>query len=118
MTPTCPRPGSRSPRGPADRRASRKSRATPPQSAPSGNVDGGESMPRIADGASRATDKYLKLIRAFPLRPIRDEGENEAAIEVIAGLGRREPLDADERDYLDVLVGLVERFESAHYPPL
>lgn len=66
--------------------------------------------------SERAPDKYLALVRAFPLRPIRSEEANEEAIEVIASLGRREPLDPAERDYLDVLVSLVERFEAAQYP--
>lgn len=66
--------------------------------------------------SDRAPDKYLDLVRAFPLRPIRTEEENEEAIEVVASLGRREPLDPAERDYVDVLVGLVERFEAQHYP--
>jgi len=69
-----------------------------------------------AKKADRAPDLYLDLVRAFPLRPIRSEDENEEAIEVIASLGRREPLDPAKRDYLDVLVGLVERFEAEHYP--
>ena len=66
--------------------------------------------------ARRAPDTYLNLVRAFPLRPIRTEEENDEAIEVIASLGRRELLDPAERDYLDVLVALVERFEDEHYP--
>lgn len=64
----------------------------------------------------RVPDKYLKLIRSFPLRPIRTVTENDEAIEVIASLGSREPLDPAERDYLDVLVDLVRKYEADHYP--
>jgi HTH-type transcriptional regulator/antitoxin HigA len=62
-----------------------------------------------------AGDKYLALVRDFPLRPIRTEEENEQAIEVVSALGSR-GLDPDERDYLAVLVGLIEDFEEKHYP--
>jgi HTH-type transcriptional regulator / antitoxin HigA len=64
----------------------------------------------------RVSDKYLKLIRSFPLRPLRTDDENDEAIEVIASLGSREPLDPAERDYLDVLVDLVRKYEADHYP--
>jgi HTH-type transcriptional regulator/antitoxin HigA len=69
-----------------------------------------------AGTARRVPDKYLKLIRSFPLRPIRTDAENDEAVEVIASLGAREPLDPAERDYLDVLVDLVRKYEADHYP--
>ena len=65
--------------------------------------------------AKRAGEKYLALVRDFPLRPIRTEKENEQAIAVVSALGSR-PLAPDERDYLAVLVGLIEKFEEEHYP--
>lgn len=58
---------------------------------------------------------YLKLVRRFPLRPLADEAENERAIAIVAELGAR-PLEPGERDYLQVLVGLIEKFEEARYP--
>ena len=58
----------------------------------------------------------LKLIRTFPLRPLRSEAENDEAVEVIAALAGREPLDAAERDYLDVLTELVLKYESETCP--
>ncbi len=64
----------------------------------------------------RVPNAYLKLIRAFPLRPIRAEAENDEAIEVLASVARREPLDSAERDYRDVLTGLVMTYESEEYP--
>ena len=63
-----------------------------------------------------AAPTYWKLIRAFPLRPIRTDAENDAAIEVVAALGARQPLEAAERDYLDVLVDLIQKYEGDHHP--
>jgi HTH-type transcriptional regulator/antitoxin HigA len=60
---------------------------------------------------------YLKLIRRFPLRPIRTEEELDRAIAVIDSLVCRvKGLTPEEADYLDVLGDLVEKFESASYP--
>lgn len=66
--------------------------------------------------ANRPPDPYLNLVQAFPLKPIRTEAENDEAIAVIALLGSRKLPAASERNYLDVLVGLVERFEAEQYP--
>jgi HTH-type transcriptional regulator/antitoxin HigA len=63
--------------------------------------------------------KYLALIRRFPLRPIRTEEENEAALAMLTSLAEqreRIPPDADELDYLAVLAKLVEDYEDARYP--
>jgi HTH-type transcriptional regulator / antitoxin HigA len=60
---------------------------------------------------------YMKLIRKFPLRPIRSEEELDRAIAMVDALGARiEGLTGDERDYLDVLADLVEKYETDHYP--
>lgn len=59
---------------------------------------------------------YLRLVRAFPLRPLRTEEDLDRAIEVIDSLLDRENLNAAEADYLDVLGDLVERFEAEHDP--
>lgn len=73
-------------------------------------------MPTKVGISRRVPDTYWDLIRVFPLRPIRTDAENDEAIEVIASLGAREPLDPAERDYLDVLVDLVRKYEAEHYP--
>jgi len=63
------------------------------------------------------TDRYLELIRRFPLRPIRSAEEHDHAITTVNSLvARMEDLGQDERDYLDVLGDLVERYESEIYP--
>jgi HTH-type transcriptional regulator/antitoxin HigA len=60
---------------------------------------------------------YLKLIRKFLLRPIRSEEDLDRAIAMIDSLGSRvKDLTPDERDYLDVLADLVEKYETEHYP--
>jgi HTH-type transcriptional regulator / antitoxin HigA len=66
--------------------------------------------------ARRAKDSYLALVGRFPLRPIRNESDLDAAIAVIDCLAVRGDLDAGEQDYLDVLSDLVERYEDEHYP--
>ena len=61
-------------------------------------------------------EKYLDLVRQFPLRPIRSERELERAIEVIDSLIDRPSLSSDKRDYLNVLSDLVATYEDQHYP--
>ena len=66
----------------------------------------------------KATDDYLKLVRRFPLRPIRTEPDYERAIQVVQDLtGRADAaagLSADENDYLDVLSRLVRDYDELH----
>ncbi len=58
-------------------------------------------------------DDYERLIKRFPLRPIRSEEENERAFEVCDELtDRLDELTLGERDYLDVLSTLIAKFES------
>jgi HTH-type transcriptional regulator/antitoxin HigA len=69
--------------------------------------------------AAKASGVYLDLVLTFPLRPIRTEAENDEAIEIVADLAaraERHDLEPGERDYLDVLVKLVEHYEAEHYP--
>jgi len=66
-----------------------------------------------------AKPKYLALVRKFPLRLIRSEEENEAALAVIEALGERQqerPLEPEEHDYIAVLSKLIEEYENEHYP--
>ena len=59
---------------------------------------------------------YLKLIRRFPLRPLRSDEDLEEATEVAEALDFRDDLAVDERDYLDVLMAMIERYEDEHHP--
>jgi HTH-type transcriptional regulator / antitoxin HigA len=61
-------------------------------------------------------DRYLDLIRAFPLRPIRSDRELGAALAVIDRLLDQRRLLREERDYLDVLSALVEQYETQRHP--
>jgi HTH-type transcriptional regulator / antitoxin HigA len=63
-----------------------------------------------------APDRYLAWIREFPLRPIHSDRELDTALAVIDRLLDQKRLAPDERDYLDVLSGLVERYEQERHP--
>ncbi|HEV3384121.1 MAG TPA: helix-turn-helix domain-containing protein [Gemmata sp.] len=79
-------------------------------------------MARIRDtNSSRALygnreDRYLELVRQFPLRPLRTAADLDAAIAVIDSLIDQDNLAAPEQDYLDVLSDLVEAYESEAVP--
>lgn len=64
----------------------------------------------------KAEDRYLELIRRFPLRPLRSDDELAEAIRVIDSLIDRDGLTAPEQDYLDVLGDLVEAYEDEAIP--
>jgi HTH-type transcriptional regulator/antitoxin HigA len=64
-------------------------------------------------------DDYLDLVRAFPLRLIRNLEEYNQAIDLLKGLvGRADDpgLTAGERDYTEALGQFVGAYESKHYP--
>jgi HTH-type transcriptional regulator/antitoxin HigA len=62
------------------------------------------------DDSDRA---YGKLIKRFPLRPIRDDEQNERAGEICdVLLDRIDSLNQAERDYLEVLADLITKYES------
>jgi HTH-type transcriptional regulator/antitoxin HigA len=60
----------------------------------------------------KTEDRYLELVRRFPLRPLRSDADLDAAIAVLDGLIDRPALSAPEQDYLDVLSDLVEAYET------
>jgi HTH-type transcriptional regulator / antitoxin HigA len=70
---------------------------------------------RPSPGARPTSSGYMKLIRAFPLRNIRSDEELTAAHATLDDLLRQE-LDEDEKDYLDVLTDLVEKYEREVHP--
>ena len=70
----------------------------------------------LRNNAKDSSDRYLALIRQFPLRPICSEVELDRAIVVIDSLVDRGDLDRDESDYLDVLGDLVEKYEGQAHP--
>ena len=64
----------------------------------------------------RDGNAYAELIRAFPLRPIRSDRQLERASRIVFELATRRSLTRDERDYLEVLSDLIERYEDRHHP--
>ena len=63
-------------------------------------------------GAGRLSDRYLDLIRQFPLRPLRSEADLKEATGILDRLFGREDVDPGEEDYVHVLAGLVEEYEA------
>src|SRR2546425_488586 len=64
--------------------------------------------------AGKKKDRYLELVQCVPLRPIRNESELDEAINMVDYLIDREEMNADEKDYLHVLGGLIYEYESKH----
>jgi HTH-type transcriptional regulator/antitoxin HigA len=63
--------------------------------------------------AAEIDEEYEKLIKRFPLRPIRDDEHNDLAAEICDSLTDRiGELTASERDYLEVLSDLISKYES------
>jgi HTH-type transcriptional regulator/antitoxin HigA len=65
-------------------------------------------------------DDYLKLVKAFALRPLQSDQEHEQAVTVLARLvGRARPrLSSGERDYADALARFVQDYDERSYPLL
>jgi HTH-type transcriptional regulator/antitoxin HigA len=66
-----------------------------------------------------ASEKYMDLIRLFPLRPIRndemlDRASNIYSELVLKGNHRK----SDETDYLTILGKLIREYEDEHLKPL
>jgi HTH-type transcriptional regulator/antitoxin HigA len=79
----------------------------------------GRLPPIPARAIAPAKPKYLALVRKFPLRPIRSEEENEAALAMLESLGdrrRARALAPEEHDYIAVLAKLIEEYENTRYP--
>jgi HTH-type transcriptional regulator/antitoxin HigA len=63
-------------------------------------------------------DSYLRLIsEGFPLRPIRNEKEYDAAVSVMDKLALRNEgtLDPGEQDYLDAITMFVSVYDDEHH---
>lgn len=69
--------------------------------------------------AGAGDDRYLQLVRRFPLRLIRSEAEYEEAIGVLKELSARadhEGISPGENEYADALGHFIDLYEAAHYP--
>ena len=62
------------------------------------------------------SEKYLDLIRWFPLRPIKSETELDKATAVMRELVDAARLTAAESDYLIILGNLIEEYENSQHP--
>jgi HTH-type transcriptional regulator/antitoxin HigA len=60
--------------------------------------------------------RYLELIHQFPLRPIKNESDLDAATKVIDSIIDRDRFSRAETDYLDVISDQVEAYEDIAYP--
>ncbi len=69
-----------------------------------------------ANRPGKVKDRYLELVRRFPLRPIRSDEELDGAVCVVDSLLDRRDLAPEEKDYLEVLGDLVEQYESDAHP--
>ena len=64
-----------------------------------------------------AKNRYLELVQYVPLRPIHNDEELDEAINMVNYLvdqRDRRSWTPDERDYLDVLADLIEKYEDEH----
>lgn len=67
---------------------------------------------------ANVSEKYLALIKSFPLRRIKSEAELDKAAAVMRTLTRNgtDRLSPPEADYLEILGNLIEEFEAVHHP--
>jgi HTH-type transcriptional regulator / antitoxin HigA len=65
----------------------------------------------------RPAPAYLALIDRFPLRPLRGEGDYDAAVAVLDTLAVQPEgsLRPGEQDYFDTLTMLVEAYDQEHH---
>jgi HTH-type transcriptional regulator/antitoxin HigA len=81
-----------------------------------------KDVPRTKDRTSsravygKTEDRFLELIRRFPLRPLRTDADLDAAVAVVDSLLDQPALSAPEQDYLDVLSDLIEAYEAEAVP--
>jgi HTH-type transcriptional regulator/antitoxin HigA len=60
--------------------------------------------------------EYERLVRMFPLRPVRTRADYDRAIRMIDMLAGLEQPTRDQSDYLEVLSNEVERYEHEREP--
>src|SRR5687767_12339624 len=79
---------------------------------------GARPRPRVARasrGRGVAAD-YLRLVRAFPLRPLRGDKDYGAAAAMLDRLVGRPDLTSGQKDYLAALTTFVEAYDREHHP--
>lgn len=73
-------------------------------------------MKAIVRAAPKVERDYLRLVRRFPLRPIRSKSEHGQALAMIGELSAKgdEGLTSGQTDYLSALGRFVDDFEKEH----
>jgi HTH-type transcriptional regulator/antitoxin HigA len=66
--------------------------------------------------AGTVRDSYLKLVRKYPLSPVKNEEDLRAAQGVMDGILAKGRLSKGELAYLDTLSELVLAYEHVHHP--
>jgi len=61
-------------------------------------------------------EDYLRLVRRFPLRPLRNSKEYDIAASILDELVLRDNLSKGEADYLDALSTFIETYDEKHFP--
>ncbi|HVX85719.1 MAG TPA: hypothetical protein VH253_13135 [Phycisphaerae bacterium] len=62
-----------------------------------------------------ASDSYLRHVREFALRPLRDKAEYRTALDILGRLAMREGLDSGEHDYVAALSRFVGDYEERRH---
>jgi HTH-type transcriptional regulator / antitoxin HigA len=62
------------------------------------------------------TQSYTDLLVRYQPKPIATEAENERAIALAEELQHRPMRSLEEETFLELLITLIEKFESEHYP--
>src|SRR4029453_1851108 len=65
---------------------------------------------------AKTIDRYMELVQEFPLKPLHDERDREAATAVLHRLLDLPERTPDEQDYLHVLGRLIHEYDTAHHP--
>lgn len=71
-------------------------------------------MAAIPSNSTQLDERYLSLIRSFPLRPIRDDEHLDQAIDKLNELLDLTERNEAEEDYLAVLGTLIGDYEREH----
>jgi HTH-type transcriptional regulator/antitoxin HigA len=69
-----------------------------------------------AGGFSRPNGRYMRLVRACPLLPIRSDAALDRAIAALDHLLGQDDLTEEEEGYKLILGDLIEAYESSRYP--
>ena len=60
-------------------------------------------------------EDYLRMVRRFPLRPLRNDQEYDIAASILDELVLRDNLSKGESDYLDALSTFIEAHDDKHF---